>query len=261
MTLQMTYIGHATVLLEIDGMRLLTDPILRNWVWHLRRRKITIDPAWHKNIDAVLISHVHWDHLHLPSLKLLDRKTPLIVPSGLAPLLNKQGFDNIKEMAVDETTSIGPLSITATYAEHNNARLGVGSPVDCVGFVIDGQHNVYFPGDTDIFSDMANLTDTLDVALLPVWGWGPTLGNGHMNPYRAAQALQLLRPRLAIPIHWGTYFPFGLGWLMPDMLTRPPHVFSLFAAKMAADVQTRVIAPGHTVSLKAMLQPEKGILL
>jgi L-ascorbate metabolism protein UlaG (beta-lactamase superfamily) len=249
----LTYIGHATILLEMDGVRVLTDPILRNWVWHLRRRKVKINPHWLHNIDAVLISHIHWDHLHLPSLKLLNKQTPFIVPAGLASWLKKQGFANIVEMPIGETTQVGAVSITTTYAEHSNDRLGFASSVDCVGYLINGSHTVYFPGDTDIFPGMANLVNSLDVALLPVWGWGPTLGAGHMNPYRAAEALQLLRPRLAIPIHWGTYFPFGLGWLMPHLLTSPPYAITAFAAKLAAEVKTEVISPGHSLSLAAVL--------
>ncbi len=258
MTFQITYVGHATTLIEMNGVRLLTDPLLRNWVWHLRRRKMEIDRAWYQNIDAVLISHMHWDHFHLPSLKLLDRSTPLIVPHGLASILQLQGFERVQEIAIGETASLGPVSIEATYALHDGARFGVDSEIDCLGFVIKGRYNIYFPGDTDLFPEMAHLAGNLDVALIPVWGWGPTLGTGHMNPFRAAEALQLLRPRLAIPIHWGTFFPFGLGWLMPRLLIDPPQAFALFAAKMAAEVKTLIVSPGSFISLEAELQEPKG---
>ena len=100
-----------------------------------------------------------------------------------------------------------------------------------------------------VYQDLA-LADNLDVALLPVWGWGPTLGTGHMNPYRAAEALQLLQPRLAIPIHWGTFFPFGLGRIMPRLLIDPPHLFALAAAKLAPEVETQIIPPGQSISIE-----------
>jgi L-ascorbate metabolism protein UlaG (beta-lactamase superfamily) len=250
---QLTYIGHATVLIEMDSIRVLTDPILRNWVWHLRRQKIRVDERWHQNIDAVLISHIHWDHLHLPSLKLLDKTTRLFVPQGMASSLLQHGFQYVKEMSIGETIVIGDVSIKATYARHHGARFRFGPSADCLGFIISGSYTIYFAGDTDLFPEMENLAESLDVALLPVWGWGPTLGTGHLDPYRAAKALQLLRPRLAIPIHWGTFFPFGLGWILPRLLTDPPYAFVRFAARLAADVKTQVVPPGSSISLEEEL--------
>ncbi|MCB0196249.1 MAG: MBL fold metallo-hydrolase [Anaerolineae bacterium] len=245
--LNLTYIGHASTLIEIDGVRLLTDPILRPRVWHLRRHSAAVDQTWHQQIDAVLISHAHWDHLDIPSLKVLDRKTRLIMPHGLAVILRKHGFQHIEEMVVGQRLDVGPITIEATYAHHNGNRIFSGTMADCLGFVIRGRQTVYFAGDTDLFSDMAHLADHLDVALLPVWGWGPTLGQGHLDPRRAAQALQLLRPRLAIPIHWGTYFPIGLKWLYPHFLTDPPHRFANFAATMTPDVEVQIVAPGNSL--------------
>lgn len=245
--LHLTYIGHATTLIELDGMRLLTDPLLRQRVWHLRRQKTPIQPGWYQNLDAVLISHLHWDHLDLPSLKLLDRDTHLIVPRGLGRLLRRNGFRHLQELSIGQTTSVGPLILTATYADHDCARLRFGRAADCLGFIINGSHTVYFAGDTDLFPEMAGLVDDLDLALLPVWGWGPTLGPGHMNPYRAAQALRLLTPRLAIPIHWGTLHPIGLNWLNPRFLSDPPHLFANFAATLAPEVQVHILPPGDFI--------------
>lgn len=247
--LNLTYIGHASLLIEMNGIRLLTDPILRPWVWHLRRQSAVIDRSWHQQIDAVLISHAHWDHLDVPSLKVLDRQTRLIMPHGLAVILRRHGFHHIEEMVIGQTLNLGPVTIEATYAHHNGNQLFSGTAADSLGFVIHGQQTIYFAGDTDLFSDMANLVDKLDVALLPVWGWGPTLGNGHLDPHRAAQALQLLRPRVAIPIHWGTYFPVGLKWVLPRLLTEPPLTFATFAAKLAPEVEVKIIPPGDLVEL------------
>jgi L-ascorbate metabolism protein UlaG (beta-lactamase superfamily) len=245
--LQLTYIGHATTLIELDGVRLLTDPLLRQRVWHLRRQKTTIQPDWVQNLDAVLISHLHWDHLDLPSLKRLDRNTQLIVPRGMARLLRRNGFQHLQELSIGQTTSVGPLTITATYADHDCTRLRFGRAADCLGYLIDGSHTIYFAGDTDLFPEMAGLADNLDLALLPVWGWGPTLGPGHMTPYRAAQALQLLIPRLAIPIHWGTLHPIGLNWFQPRFLSDPPQRFANFAATLAPQVQVHILPPGDFI--------------
>jgi L-ascorbate metabolism protein UlaG (beta-lactamase superfamily) len=97
------------------------------------------------------------------------------------------------------------------------------------------------------------LAGDLDVALMPVWGWGPTLGTGHLDPRRAAEALRLLRPRLAIPIHWGVFYPAGLGLLNMDFLTTPPIRFAELAAEIAPEVTVRIVEPGHSLDLDDLL--------
>ena len=110
--------------------------------------------------------------------------------------------------------------------------------------------SVYFPGDTDLFPAMDELAGTLDVALLPVWGWGPTIGEGHMDPERAAQAAALLRPRLAIPIHWGTFYPAGLRGSCRAVRDARPE-FAAIVRRSAPDVPVRVLAPGESIDLPA----------
>lgn len=245
----LTYAGHATVLIEMDGVRLLTDPILRDNLIHLRRRGIGIELARYQAVNAVLISHMHWDHLDLHSLKLLDPATRLIVPHGSGRFLRRNGFRHVEEVREGQTTRVGTLKIAATYAHHSGSRYPFGPVGECLGYLIHGHHDIYFAGDTDLFPEMATLADDLDVALLPVWGWGPTLRGRHLNPQKAAQSLTLLRPRLAVPIHWGTFYPWGMGWLEPRFLTHPPHAFARFAARLAPEVKVRVVAPGHFIRL------------
>ncbi len=248
-TMNITFVGHATLLIEMNGIRLLTDPILRNRVMHLRRRAQVFETTWYTDIDAVLISHMHYDHLDFPSLQLLGDAVPLIVPSGMAPMLRRRGYVNVQELTPGDTTSIGPLNISATRADHDPARFRYGPTADTLGFVVKGSGSVYFPGDTDIFPEMKDIGPALDVALMPVWGWGPTLGQGHLDPFRAAMALQLLKPRLAIPIHWGTLYPLGMHLLNPDFLFDPPHTFARHAAKMAPDVSVKILEPGQSIML------------
>ena len=85
-----------------------------------------------------------------------------------------------------------------------------GRPGSAVGFLVRGSQTVYFAGDTGLFPGLEGLADPLDVALLPIWGWGPTLGEGHLDPERAAEAVSLLAPRIVIPIHWGSLHPLGM---------------------------------------------------
>lgn len=254
--IRITYVGHATLLIEIDGVRVLTDPLLRDRVGFLYRQGAPIESIWKQeerkelDVDAVLISHLHWDHLDLPSLQLLDRQTHLIVPRGAASLLSKLGFKHISEMSVHETVKVGAIEIQATYAKHNGSRIPFIQSADCLGFLLRGRQQIYFAGDTDLFPEMATLSDDLDLALLPVWGWGPTLRGGHLDPSRAAQALTMLRPRLTIPIHWGTFLPFGYAWLQPRFFSQPPHKFKREAQKLAPEVGVHIVQPGKILDFR-----------
>jgi L-ascorbate metabolism protein UlaG (beta-lactamase superfamily) len=96
---------------------------------------------------------------------------------------------------------------------------------------------------------MAGLAEGLDAALVPVWGWGPSVGAGHMNPAQAAEAIALLRPRLAVPIHWGTFLPLGLGRLHAHHLRDPPHAFQARAATLAPATRVAILAPGTSLTL------------
>jgi L-ascorbate metabolism protein UlaG (beta-lactamase superfamily) len=243
----LTYVGHATVRIEMDGVRFLTDPILRNRVSGIRRQSVNVDPAWHKDIDAVLISHLHLDHLDLPSLRMLGRDVHLVAPAGTADILHREGFRNIEEVRITDSTFVGEVKVTATYAHHPGNRYPFGKAADSLGYLIRGSSSVYFAGDTDIFPEMAEYGEDLDLALLPVWGWGPTLRGEHLCPRKAAECLTLLQPRMAVPIHWGTFCPIGMGWLQPRFLTDPPHAFRGHATDLAPGVDVQVVAPGNFV--------------
>lgn len=247
--LRITYVGHATVLLEQDGTHLLTDPLLRGRVLHLRRSTRLSQDFTRQQLSAVLISHTHQDHFDLPSLERLRKDTSIIVPKGTGRRLSQRGFRNIRECSAGQEIHLGSLVIQATHAEHRKSRFARGPCQDCLGYLVRGTHNVYFAGDTDLFPGMAQIGEkNLDVALLPVWGWGPNLGPGHMDPYRAALALRLLIPRLAIPIHWGTLFPLGFDFIpsWAGFLSDPPHRFAWFAKRLAPEIEVSILQPGES---------------
>lgn len=235
----------------MDGTRLLTDPMLRTRVMHLRRRA-KVHPDALRGIDAVLVSHAHYDHLDLPSLERLGRTTPVILPRGLGGLLRRKRFEQVLEVEEGEQMQIGGVTVRACHAEHAGERgHPLGPRAQALGYVVSGSHQVYFAGDTDLFPGMAAIADDLDVALIPIWGWGPALGRGkHLDPAGAAEALALLRPRIAVPIHWGTYHPLHLGLLeVPAFLRAPPLLFAEAAAALARDVEVRVLEPGQSLEL------------
>ena len=238
------YVGHATVFVDLDGVRLLTDPMLRNRVAHLRRAT-RVSPRAVRGVDAVLISHGHYDHLDLPSLEKLGKKLPIVVPRGLGGLLRKKKFESVLEVEAGETLSIGNVQIRAVPADHDRGRAPFGASADPVGYVISGSSSIYFAGDTDLFDDMAGL-GPVDVGLIPIWGWGPGLGGGHLDPERAAEAVALIGPKIVIPIHWGTYFPIHLGLAgKPGFVDLPPVAFAAALKDRAPDVELRVLRVGE----------------
>jgi L-ascorbate metabolism protein UlaG (beta-lactamase superfamily) len=244
--MRITWIGHSTVLIELDGVRLLTDPLLRNRVAHLRR-VVPVEADAGSNADAVLISHLHYDHLDLPSLRRLHRSRLLVVPRGARSLVAKQGFRHVVEVEPGERVDVNGVTVEATYAEHDGNRGPLGAKASAVGFLASGSGRIYFAGDTDLFERMSDLAP-LDVAILPVAGWGPRLPPGHLDPRLAAQALVLLRPRVAVPVHWGTYRRIGLS-RDPAVLREPAESFVEFAAEFAPDVDVRVVDPGGSVEV------------
>ena len=247
---RIVFLGHSTVLIELDGVRLLTDPFLRGRVAHLRRLPAPPNPRHYAAPDAILISHLHQDHLDLPSLRLIGSGTPLVVPGGAGAWLRGSGFGDIRELRAGEQLRLGALTVTAVPAHHDGHRRPRGPRADALGFVVQGSRSVYFAGDTDLFAGMAELAPSLDVALLPVAGWGPTLGAGHMDPLHAARAARLIAPRLAIPIHWGTLQPIGPFWGMtPARIAAPPRRFAEHVASLAPGVEVRVLAPGEETAL------------
>jgi L-ascorbate metabolism protein UlaG (beta-lactamase superfamily) len=244
-----TYVGHATVLVDLDGTRLLTDPVLRPRVGPLIRHGPLPAPHLTAGIDAVLISHLHHDHADLASLRRLGREMPLLVPPGSRGFFSRHGFQNLTELEPGQSSRVGAVTLTACEARHDGGRRRGASDVQPIGFLIGGSRTVYFAGDTDLFERMSELAPALDLALLPVWGWGPTLGAGHLDPEGAAQAAALLSPRLAVPIHWGTLYPFGLARLRPGRLRLPAQEFVACAREIAPQVATRVLSPGESASL------------
>jgi L-ascorbate metabolism protein UlaG (beta-lactamase superfamily) len=245
-SIDITWVGHSTIDLTVGGVRILTDPVMRMRIAHLRRRcpLPVLKPG---PIDAVLISHLHHDHLDLPSLQRLPGG-PLIVPRGAGALLRRIRGHNVVEVGPGDTFNIGDARLDVVHAQHRGNRTLSKVHGPPLGFVIEaGGQRVYFPGDTDLFDDMQSF-GPMDLALLPIWGWGPRLGPGHLDPHRAAEAAALLEPRCVVPIHWGTFTPINVIG-RPAWLDRPGADFA--AAMAAVDPSTRLVTlePGGSTQI------------
>ncbi|HWL45150.1 MAG TPA: MBL fold metallo-hydrolase [Ilumatobacter sp.] len=255
------WVGHATVHIDAGGLRLLTDPIVTARVAHLRRR-VTPAPALAPHV--VLISHVHLDHLHAASLQQVvgraGASTQLVVPRGAASLVRRvcaRDTATVHEVAPGDTIEFAapdgsPVEVAVTAARHS-CRRGPHSRVSAapVGYVVRAAGRAaYFAGDTDLFPGMREL-GPIDVALLPIWGWGPTLGEGHLDPGRAAEATEWIDPRHVLPIHWGTYSPIGPRPGPPTWIDNPLHAFEAALAERGLSDRLHAVRPGGTLDLVA----------
>jgi len=257
-----TWWGHATTVIHLAGASLLTDPLLRPGIGPLRWAHARPPHGLVRQVSAVLLSHLHHDHLDLPSLATVPAGVPVLVPAGGARYLSRHLRAEIVEVGRGDEVQLGSLTVRAVHAEHDGRRWPLGPAVPALGYLVSGpagppgasgrsgRRTVYFAGDTDLYPQMADLARyDLALALLPVGGWGVTLGEGHLNARRAAQALQLLRPAAAIPIHWGGLRVPVLWRSRPHLFHTPGVEFAEHAAELAPAVRVTVSRLGERVDL------------
>ncbi|ORM31808.1 MBL fold metallo-hydrolase [Williamsia sp. 1135] len=245
------WLGHASVLIRDRGTVVLTDPVLTSRVAHLRRRRGPNPSGGEVHTsDAVLLSHLHADHTHLRSLHLLSHDVPIVVPAGapdVLPSLRGVG-DRLIEVRAGDEVPVGNVTIRAVPADHDGRRWRRGpATTSALGYVITGDRRTYFAGDTDLYPALGDWVSGIDLALLPVGGWGPTLGVGHMDPARAVRAAQEVSARHVVPIHFGTLWPIGLGLIKPDRFFGPGGEFVTLAGR--AGVRATEIAPGDALDM------------
>ncbi|MER5736329.1 MBL fold metallo-hydrolase [Streptomyces sp. NPDC002262] len=253
MPVEVTWWGHATCTVEDSGVRFLTDPLFARRLAHLRRRRGAPPPPEAAVAEAVLVSHLHSDHLHLPSLSRLAPGTRVLVPSGAAdavPGLRRLAAAGLRltEVAPGDEVVVEGVTVRAVPALHDGRRLPFGphrSPA--LGYVVEGEARTYFAGDTGLFDSMAEAVGPVDVALLPVGGWGPFLGQGHLDAGRAARALAELSPAAAVPVHYGTYWPIGMDGVRPHEFHAPGVEFARQAALLAPKVAVHPLGHGERV--------------
>lgn len=255
MAVEITWWGHATVTVRDSGVRVLTDPLFVSRLAHLRRRRGAVPPPEAAVADVAVVSHLHTDHLHPASLARLAPGTKVLVPRGAPPavpgLRRLKHLDLVEVVAGDEVR-VGPLTIRAVPAAHDGRRLPYGPHrVPALGYVVLGEARTYFAGDTGLFEEMADEVGPCDAALLPVGGWGPFLGSGHLDAGRAAQALVRLAPGAAVPIHYGTYWPVGMDAVRPHEFHTPGAEFERQAALLAPEVAVHRLEHGESVWLAA----------
>ncbi|HEY7042657.1 MAG TPA: MBL fold metallo-hydrolase [Nocardioidaceae bacterium] len=246
--IEATFLGHSTVLLRMSGAAVLTDPVLRQSIAVVVRRVAPrIDPASLGQHRLVVISHAHYDHLDTYTLTHLRPGYTLVVPRGVARYVRRVGAAQMIEMSEGDTIDVDRLQVTAVRAIHDGRRHAFGPEAEALGYVIrsdDG--SIYHAGDTALYPEMVRLaTPRLDLALLPVWGWGPRLGPGHLDPETAAVAASMIKPTAAVPVHWGALW----SRVVPrrhHRRTEPPNEFAEAVARISPDVEVSVLEYGQT---------------
>lgn len=257
--MSVTWWGHSTMWLADSGSTLLTDPVLSDRFAHLRRMAGPT-PRLPGAPDAILLSHLHADHFHLASLRAVPGKPLLIMPRGAASFavkaLGPQVGPRCVELAPGDETTVGSVRVRAVPAAHDGGR-GPWSRERAlaIGFVVEGSARTWYAGDTGLFDAMSKL-GPIDLALIPVGGWGPTLGtHGHLNAVTAAEAMRRSKAAWAVPVHYGTFWPIGLGRVRAHMFHEPGPRFAEEAAKVAPGTQVRVLAQGETLTIDPIGRP------
>ncbi len=241
------WVGHATAVIRMGDSVIVTDPALTRRVAHLVRRHDRLPIG---DVDLILISHLHADHLHRRSLGTLNPAEGYVVPRGAEKYLPRTAATVRSVTAGDRIDVPGTdVTVDVVHAEHDTHRgphtRRTATPV---GYVLRDPHmSVYFAGDTDLFPEMASI-GPVDAALLPIGGWGPTTPPGHLNPESAAEAARLIDARVVIPIHWGTYAP---AWSSSraHWFRAPLPAFTAAMKEIGMDDRVRALTVGETLWL------------
>ncbi len=216
--LGVTFIGHSSFFLQVGGKNILVDPNFARWIFVLKRlRKPGLRLRDLPPIDAVLVSHAHFDHLHRPSLRAIARLTRwksgkrpiIIVPRQVRDLVSDLGYGRIVELDWWQSTQLGPLEITHVPAQHWGARIVRDMHRGYGGYVIrGGKHSIYHAGDTAYFDGFREIGRRLqpELALLPIGAYHPdSYRSVHTSPEDAVQGFVDLGARWMVPMHYGTF--------------------------------------------------------
>lgn len=253
MNMAITWWGHASATIEMAGLRIALDPLFSPRLGHLRRH-LPVPDARASDADVVFISHLHGDHLHLSSLRRFDDQVPIVVPRGAGPLIRKLANPFIAVEPGDEFTLAMGARVQVTHAHHDGRR-HPGSPYagPALGFRVcaadSDATSFWYPGDTGLHPQMAAV-EPVSLAVVPIGGWGPSLGEHHLDPAEAVEAIARVGTDHAVPVHYGTYWPWGLTMARQthrQFFLRPASRFAELMSRQLPAVDTWIPAPGQRI--------------
>lgn len=207
-----TWIGHSTFLIQMNGLNMLTDPV---WASRMGLGKRLTEPGISLNdlpeIDVVLLSHGHYDHLDFPTIKKLKGNPTYYVPIGLGSAFKKRGYQKVIESNWDDSFEQNGLTFTFVPAQHWTRRILTDTNTShWGGWIIENQeHSIYFVGDTGYFRGFQEIAQkfTIQTVLMPIGAYEPEwfMKLSHINPEDAVKAFLELEGKTFIPMHYGTY--------------------------------------------------------
>jgi L-ascorbate metabolism protein UlaG (beta-lactamase superfamily) len=245
---RIAWLGHSTVAIDLDGVRILTDPLLGSNAGPLMRRGPAPDPKLWAAPDAVLLSHLHHDHAELRSLRRVPGVPVFTAPRNAGWLMRKGITSAVALGSAWASVDGSPVQVRLTKAVHRHRPMP-HRPNAANGHLIRGARtSLWVAGDTSLFPEMARLTEPLgrglDIAVVPIGGWGPRLSEGHMDARQAAEACARVGARWALPIHWGTLHPPFMGRRAAAWIDQPAPAFAAALSREAPDCRLIDLRPG-----------------
>lgn len=238
-----TWIGHASFLIQFNDLNVLVDPNFANWLFLMKRLKragLRIKDL--PPIDLVLLSHAHYDHFHMPTLKKLSDPKIAIMPWGMRDLTRKLNFERIVELDWWESFTHKDVKVTLTPSKHWGARSLHDHHRGYGGFMLEHQgRKIYHAGDSAYFEGFAEIGQKLrpEIALLPIGAYHPeTFRRVHMGPDEAVKAFKDLRAKILVPMHYGT---FKLSF---EAMDEPPRWLKEIAAQQGITKQVKILDEG-----------------
>ena len=210
---RITWVGHASFLVQFDTHSVIFDPNWATWMGPVKRQRL---PGLHlatlPEVDLVCVSHAHFDHMHKAALRMIKSRNGIAVPKGSGSLVRKLGFQRVTEMAVWDELSLEGVEVIHTPSHHWGARFGHDTHRDYGGFIFrTPKRNVYHAGDSAYFEGFKEIgrRHEIDIALMPIGAYeAPSGRDVHLNPEEALQAYLDLGAKKLIPMHYNT-FPLG----------------------------------------------------
>ncbi len=227
--LRVTWLGHSTILLEIDGHRFLTDPV---WSERVGPTTISGPKRWFPPLialrdlpplDAVLLSHDHYDHLDYATIVALkDRDLTFVAPLGVGAHLERWGVPATQIIELDwwESHAFGDLVLSSTPARHASGRMLIDDGAKLwTGYAFVGsRHRVYYSGDTGLFPDLKKIGEKLgpfDLTMIEIGQYDQAWPDWHLGPEQAIEAHKRVRGAVMLPVHWGLFALASHGWTEP----------------------------------------------